>query len=171
MTSVSLALRTILGGLLVSLLLLLARDPADAATVTGNFQVKITIQNACAITSLNDLDFGTQNVLTSAVTGSTTLSVHCSNTTPYNIGLDTGTGAGATLAARKMTGPGAATITYSLYQNSGFTLLWGDVIGANTVAGTGTGGDQNYTVYGQVPAQSTPAPGLYTDTILVTVTF
>ncbi|WP_163468383.1 spore coat protein U domain-containing protein, partial [Klebsiella michiganensis] len=28
-----------------------------------------------------------------------------------------------------------------------------------------------YTVYGRVPVQTTPAPGTYTDTITVTVTY
>jgi spore coat protein U-like protein len=39
------------------------------------------------------------------------------------------------------------------------------------VSGTGIGSSQNYTVYGRVQAQTTPAPGTYTDTITVTVTY
>ena len=34
---------------------------------------------------------------------------------------------------------------------------------------TGNGTGQNYTVYGRVPPQTTPAPGTYTDTITVKV--
>ncbi|WP_280527698.1 spore coat protein U domain-containing protein [Ciceribacter thiooxidans] len=39
------------------------------------------------------------------------------------------------------------------------------------MTGTGTGLTENVSVYGRVPAQSTPAPGTYTDTIVVTVTY
>ncbi|MCE3520182.1 spore coat protein U domain-containing protein, partial [Escherichia coli] len=35
----------------------------------------------------------------------------------------------------------------------------------------GSGAAQPYTVYGRVPVQTTPAPGTYTDTITVTVTY
>ena len=39
------------------------------------------------------------------------------------------------------------------------------------VGATGSGVSQSFTVYGRVPAQSTPAAGSYTDTIKVTVTY
>lgn len=91
-------------------------------------------------------------------------------TTPYNIGLDAGTGTGATVAVRKMTS-GANAVNYSLYSDSGHTTVWGNTVGTNTVAATGNGSTQSYTVYGRVTAQTTPAPGTYTDTITVTVTY
>jgi spore coat protein U-like protein len=49
--------------------------------------------------------------------------------------------------------------------------VWGTTIGTNTVSATGNGASQSYTVYGQVPAQTTPAAAVYTDTITVTVTY
>jgi spore coat protein U-like protein len=51
------------------------------------------------------------------------------------------------------------------------TSNWGQTVGTDTVSSTGTGAVQSFTVYGQVPAQSTPAPGAYSDTITVTVTY
>jgi spore coat protein U-like protein len=144
---------------------------AGAATATGNFQVRITIQESCIVASTNPLDFGSQNVLAANVDQTTTLSVQCTPATAYNIGLDAGTGVGATEALRKMTGPGAATVDYTLYQNTGRTILWGNTVPTNTVAGTGNGAAQSYTVYGRVPAQTTPGAGSYVDTITVTVTY
>ena len=144
---------------------------AIAATATGNFQVRITIQESCIVASTNPLDFGSQNVLAANVDQTTTLSVQCTPGTAYNIGLDAGTGAGATEALRKMTGPGAATVDYSLYQDSGRTTLWGNTVPTTTVAGSGNGAAQPYTVYGRVPPQTTPAAGSYVDTITVTVTY
>jgi spore coat protein U-like protein len=99
-----------------------------------------------------------------------TLQLQCTNTTPYNIGLDAGTGSGANVAARKMTN-GANTITYSLYSDSGRTTVWGNTVGTNTVSATGNGASQSYTVCGRVPSQTTPAAATYTDTITVTVTY
>ena len=144
---------------------------AIAATATGSFQVRITIQESCAVVSTNMLDFGSQNVLTANVDQDTQLSVQCTASTPYDIGLNAGTGAGATEAVRKMTGPGAATVSYSLYQDAGRSVLWGNTVGTNTISGTGTGAAQPYTVHGRVPPQTTPGAGTYIDTITVTVTF
>jgi spore coat protein U-like protein len=66
---------------------------------------------------------------------------------------------------------GAATISYSLFSNAGRTTNWGNTVGTDTVASTGTGASQSFTVFGRVPPQTTPAPATYTDTITVTVTY
>jgi spore coat protein U-like protein len=66
---------------------------------------------------------------------------------------------------------GATTVSYALYSNGGRTTNWGNTVGTDTVSGNGTGASQNYTVYGQIPTQTTPAPATYTDTIIVTVTY
>jgi len=99
-----------------------------------------------------------------------TIQVLCTNTTPFNIGLDAGTASGATVTTRKLTN-GAATINYFLYSNSGRTTNWGNTVGTDTVASTGTGVAQSFTVYGRVPVQLTPTPGIYSDTVTVTLTY
>jgi spore coat protein U-like protein len=153
-----------------TLCLLPLAHSANAATVTSTFTVQMTVTSSCVINSASTLNFGSQGVLTANVDNTSTLQVQCTNTTPYNIGLDAGTGTGATIAARKMTS-GGATVTYSLYSDSGHATVWGNTVGTNTVAGTGNGASQSYTVYGRVPAQTTPAAGTYTDTVTVTVTY
>ncbi len=140
------------------------------ATTTANFAVQINITASCTIVSAAALNFGSQGVLVANVDQSTTLQVQCSNTTPYDIGLDAGTGSGATVASRKMTN-GASAINYSLYSDSGRTTVWGNTIGTDTVAATGNGAAQSYTIYGRIPPQTTPVPATYTDTIAVTVTY
>ena len=143
---------------------------AFAGTATTTMPVTMTITAGCTV-SATTLAFGTQSVLASATPANGTLSVTCTNTTPYNVGLDKGGGSGATITVRKMTGPGGATINYGLYQNSGFTTNFGNTVGTDTLAGTGNGTVQTITVYGQVPSQSSPAPGSYADVVNVTVTF
>ncbi|TIN25919.1 MAG: spore coat U domain-containing protein [Mesorhizobium sp.] len=143
---------------------------ASATTTTTNMTVQMTITASCTISSASTLNFGSSGVIAANVDQTSTVQVQCTNTTPYNVGLDAGTGSGATVAARKMTN-GASTITYSLYSDSGRTTVWGSTIGTNTVSATGTGSAQSFTVYGRVPTQSTPAPAAYTDTVTVTVTY
>ena len=41
----------------------------------------------------------------------------------------------------------------------------------NTMAGTGSGLAQIFSVYGRVPAQNTPSPGTYSDTVVLTISY
>lgn len=141
-------------------------------TNTSNFDVTMKIVANCIIAA-NNLDFGqSQGVLSTAVNVNSTLSVTCSNTTPYNVGLSAGTGTGSTGTTRYMSGTGGnlATIQFNLFQAAG-TTLWGNTQGTNTLGGTGNGNAQTLTVYGQVPAQTTPMPDTYRSTITATVYF
>ena len=158
------------GAALAACLMIPGAGPAYAASTTSTFAVQATITATCTINSASTLNFGTLGVLAANTDQTSTLQVTCTNTTPYNIGLDVGTGSGATVAVRKLTS-GGATVNYTLYSDSGRTTVWGTTIGTDTVAATGSGAGQNYTVYGRIPAQTTPAPGNYADTITVTVTY
>lgn len=143
---------------------------AMAATATSTFTVSITLQASCVISSTGPLAFGNQGVLNSAVNASSTLGVQCTSSTPFNVGLNAGATAGATTTTRLLSS-GANTVGYKIYSDSGRTSLWGNTVGTDTVSQTGTGAVQNVTLYGQVPAQATPAPGSYSDTVTVTITY
>jgi spore coat protein U-like protein len=152
---------------------------ADAAvysngTATATFIVSVTLQANCTI-SANPLSFGTNGVLSSAINQQTTVSVTCTNTTPYNVGLDAGSVTGSTVTNRLLagtaTGNTTTTIGFQLYQDAGRTVIWGGTQGTNTVAGTGTGTAQPLTVYGQIPTQATPRPDTYQATVTATVFF
>lgn len=143
-------------------------------TNTSPLTVTLTLLANCTITA-NPLNFGSTGVLAAAVNQQTTVSVTCTNTTPYNIGLDGGTVTGSTVTARLMagtaTGNTGTTVGFQLYQDSGRTTLFGNTQGTNTEGGTGTGSAQSISVYGQVPAQATPKPDTYTTTVTATVYF
>lgn len=143
-------------------------QPASAATATTTFQVTATVQATCLINA-NPLAFGTYTGTQADATS--TLSVTCTNTTPYNVGLDAGTATGATVTTRRMTGPSAALLNYALFSDSARTVTWGNTVGTNTVTGTGNGNAQTLTVYGRVAAGQFVAPGAYADTITATITF
>jgi spore coat protein U-like protein len=144
--------------------------PSNATTTTSTFTASITIQASCQVVSSNTLNFGTQGVLVANNDTTATFTVQCTNTTPYNVGLNAGTTAGGTVTTRLMAN-GANTVSYKMYSDSGRTTNWGNTVGTDTVAGTGNGATQTLTIYGRVPAQTTPAPATYTDTVTVTVTY
>jgi spore coat protein U-like protein len=98
------------------------------------------------------------------------LSPVCTNGTAYQVGLDGGLSSATDPTQRKMT-KGSEFVLYGLYRDAARTLPFGSTIGTNTVAGAGTGLTQSVPVYGRIGAQSTPSPGTYTDTVVVTVTY
>jgi len=154
-------------GILVSGALLAASAAAaQAATATNTFQARITIIAQCEITSPTDLDFGSQGLLNSNVDATATFNVRCNENLSYNIALDDGQNASG--GSSRMTDGNGHYVTYELYQDSNHSTLWD---ATNTVASTGTGVDQTFTIYGRVPPQSTPPVGNYSDTVTITVTY
>ena len=143
---------------------------AGAASYSFTFSPRIVVQADCRIIKVRKLKFGTHGLLTNNVDVRRRLRIRCTKGTPFDIGLDAGTGAGATTSVRKMSN-GGATIDYGMYKNKARTKNWGNTIGVDTKSGTGTGKNQNFSIYGRVPPQTTPAPGTYVDTITVTITY
>lgn len=136
---------------------------------SATFGVQATVPANCLIATQN-IDFGTAGILGSNVDATGQVSVTCTPATAYTISLNNGiTGTGPT--ARRMT-LGAQAVTYGLFKDNARSQPWGDATTpGSTVPGTGSGVTQAYTVYGRVPPQTTPSPGTYTDTVVVTVTY
>jgi spore coat protein U-like protein len=141
----------------------------DRQEATTSFNDTANVSPGCAI-SAGDLQFftytGAQRDARSEIT------VTCTNSTRWNVGLNPGTYPGATVTTRRMTGPRKnSPLAYGLYRNSARTQNWGETIGSDTESGTGTGAAQTLDVYGRVPASQSPAAGGYEDTITATLTF
>ncbi|WP_348635278.1 spore coat U domain-containing protein [Herbaspirillum sp. LeCh32-8] len=122
------------------------------------------------LVSGSTIAFGTYNTA-SQVDQAGAITVICTFGTSYNVGLDAGSGAGATTAVRKMTGLNGDTLNYALYRNSARSTLWGSSIGTDTLASTATGLIQTHTVYGRIPAGQAPRADLYSDTVTITLTY
>ena len=152
-------------GLLTSLALNL---PAHAATATSTIAVTATVQATCLNTA-TALSFGTYTGTQADATAVVT--VTCTNSTPYTVGLNAGTAVAATVTTRKMTGGAGVFLAYGLFTDAARTLNWGSTVATDTVAGVGNGAAQPITVYGRVPAAQYVAPGVYSDTIIATVTY
>jgi spore coat protein U-like protein len=151
-----------------ALMLGLSSTAANAATaINTTFNVTANVQATCLIAA-TPLNFGTYDGTLNNKTSN--VNVTCTNTTPYNVGLDAGTASGATVTTRKMVN-GANTLSYSLFSDSAETKNWGNTIGTDTVTGTGNGTSQALTVYGQIPASQYVTPATYSDTITATLTY
>jgi spore coat protein U-like protein len=164
---------------LLGLSLLCPSPAAFSVTKSATIGLNAEVLPACSAGStapvtlgqFGTLNFGTYfslNALVSATSsvGNGSLRVNCLLNTPYRVLLSAG-GSG-NVAARSMTGPAAAQISYNLYTSAAYTTVWDNITG---VTGTGTGADQYLQVFGRVPKQAAPTPGTYTDTITVTVSW
>ncbi|MDZ4376182.1 MAG: spore coat protein U domain-containing protein [Phenylobacterium sp.] len=134
------------------------------------FTFRAEISPACTV-SATSLDFGAVGLLNSPVTAQNAVNVRCTSGTAYTLGLGPGLNGGGPTARRLA--KGAERITYGIYKDSGFAQPWGEASqGASAIwSGTGSGVVQSYTGYGRAPAQATPTPGSYADTVVATITY
>ena len=135
---------------------------------TTTFTVTAFVVASCTMTTQN-LPFGNYaGRLTNMVA---LISVTCTSTTTFNIGLDAGTATGATVTTRRMTAGSGATLNYKMFRDAAHTVNWGSTVGTDTSSGTGTGSPQDFSDYGQIPAGQLVIPGAYADTIIATVSY
>lgn len=158
----------IVSATLAAVILASSAPASFAATASASLTISASVVASCTVVG-SAIAFGayTQTV----VNQSGSITVLCTNGTAYNVGLDAGTGTGATVSNRKMSAAGGGTLNYTLYRDAARTNNWGSTIGTDTVSGTGTGLLQTLTVYGQIPASQTPLAGSYSDTVTVTLTY
>lgn len=156
-------------------LLMAALTHAANPKITTTFAVTATLQPNCT-TSATALGFGTYTPGNGALAANSTITVNCTKSTAYTIALNPGTTTGDRFTQRLLAS-GANLLQYNLYTTAAFATVWGDGTG-KTATQTGTGAGKatasTFKVYGQLPdsaANQTAAPGTYTDTITVTVTY
>jgi spore coat protein U-like protein len=114
-----------------------------------------------------------------AVSTTATVTVVCNPwvitlTESYTIALSIG--GGSSYALRSMGGP-TPRLRYQLYRDNAATQIWGDgSAGTYTVSDSYTLGvifpiTRTYTAYGVIAANTLAAVGMYTDTIMITLTY
>ena len=88
----------------------LVAAPAMAETATSTFKVTITIQKACTVNAgaASDISLGTVAATETDLDGNNTITVNCSKTTPYYIGLAPSNA--ATDGAGEMAGTGVTPL-------------------------------------------------------------
>lgn len=152
--------------------LLIGPTCASLTTSGGSFAftASATVINNCLISATN-IAFTSTGVLSSALSATGAVTARCTNGDAYQITLNGGSSGNVSARQMQRSGGGGA-VNYQLYTDAGHTQAWGDGTGSTAVTtGTGTGNAVSIQVYGLVPAQTTPMPGSYSDTITATISF
>ncbi|MHC5595078.1 MAG: Csu type fimbrial protein [Nostoc sp.] len=161
------------------LLIASSAAPAMAGTASTPLGVTATVTANCLI-STAPVAFGSYDPVfanaSSPLTGTGTVTTTCTDGSAATITLGQGTNAftGSTdaLPLRQVTDgatPTAHFLSYSLYQDTTGTV-WGNTSGTG-VAVTGSGLPQDNTIHGSIGANQNQPAGLYSDSVLATVSF
>ncbi|WAT01083.1 spore coat U domain-containing protein [Rouxiella chamberiensis] len=168
------------GRLLLLLCILFSGMGAPCLAHAATLSVQATLLPACeagtvtsGTLSYGTLNFGNYASLSSVINATSaqlagSIRVKCVNGLSYKIAMDGGKSGDVT--NRKMVNATntSATVLYNLYTSAARSVVWDNTIGLSDV---GNGADQWHTVYGRVPSQTTPAAGIYSDTVNVTVSW
>ena len=147
--------------------------PATAATSTGTFTASTSVGSTCTH-SVSNISFGAY--LNLELTGDATITANCTNGTSASFGITTATdGTGNSYKLVRVGGSAATTNDYlqaTFFKESGFTNQLYASNNTITYTGTGSSGTAG-TIYGRVAASqgTDKAPGSFTKTITVTVTY
>ena len=155
-------------------------NPEAYSTCTGasysiasyGVQVSATNEAGCTV-STAPVAFGTVGSLDTMVDAQGAIELICTPGTAYAVGLGGGANgtAGGGGIERSMAN-GGNRIAYGLFRDAARTQAWfddptNDLNGASSMSGA----SQTIPVYGRVPAQATPLPGVYTDNVVVTISY
>jgi len=138
------------------------------AAATAPMEIMVTVVSSCAV-EVTPIDFGNYNGAQINRTGE--VNVSCNDGVPYAIGLDAGLHYDQ---ANRFMADGAGNMLPYRLTYAGAD--WGDIAVTDTypgdpVAGVGIGIPEAYTVEAMVFANQNASPGVYTDTVTVTVAF
>ncbi|CNI09595.1 spore coat U domain-containing protein [Yersinia pekkanenii] len=160
---------------------------ASTSPVSQTFTVNATVLSGCSLgggitdtSNFGTLDFGNIASLanvTNAISGlnSGTITIQCSGNPSVTLALNSGANTSGSITAgrRLLNSSTGEYLLYQIYQDSARTLIWGNGSNGGTTQLVATNGTVQYVIlYAQLFASSTqPTAGLYTDTLLVTVTY
>ncbi len=145
--------------------------------LTANF----VVPSLCQLNSTSTVDFDNINDIGMTkrdYTAQGAVNTTCNFGTPYSIYLGDGNNRIAG-GFRRMINSNNEFISYQLYKDSNYSTVWDATGGVTNVGGTGgvsktgTGSAQTTTVYGKIPQGTAIAsrPGVYSDSVVVTVTY
>lgn len=142
---------------------------SGGGAVTFFINVTASVLDSCLIASASDLDFGTVNSnVGQNIDRSSMITLSCPQGTPWALSLDGGVN--LTGLQRRMVNNRGEYIPYTLFRDSARTqpLNSGTVL---TGAGQGQTRSTLVPVYGRVPSRATLPAGIYSDHVIVTMTY
>jgi len=144
---------------------------AYATTQTATLNVSVTAVPACAMT-VTGIIFPNYYGLEVNANGDVT--VTCPVSISYQIALNAGQTNPIPASIRSVSNGSPTGIAYDLFQDGAYGIQWGDdflTFMASPLVDTGDGNAQTHTVYGRMFGGSVPTPGVYTDTVMVTLSW
>ena len=151
-------------------------------TPTGDlyfpFPVSATVPKKCEVTAQTaPINLGSKPASDKNILGNSIISIRCTNTTPYNIGLTPSPPNGNTSGGGLLNGTPGNTdkVPYQLFSDPARTKEWGNTASASSV-GNGVkgininGSAQNYPVYVTVPSADF-RPDNYSDTVTINLKY
>lgn len=137
-------------------------------TTPASFQVRAKVIPRCTVQATS-LDFGQTGFLDTFKDATNTINVVCTTAAAYSLSLGQGLAEATSPTERFMTHQ-QYRLRYGLYRDAARTQPWGWEP-EDRLIGVGTGATQRYRAFGRIPAQTTPPPGSYSDTVVVTVSY
>ena len=144
---------------------------AFSAEVTSTLDVSATVLEVCTVSTV-PVNFGDFNGATTIYSGGS-VNITCTDGVAYEIAMDGGLHKELGDNDRRMSG-GIYWLEYELFQDSSLTTCWGDDSYYRShpcmeKTGTGTGLEQQHTVYGELSGSQIVPADTYTDVVNVTV--
>jgi len=134
----------------------------------GSPGISASVPSGCRIMAISHLDFGTLSApLSSTHDQSASVALQCPAGTQWQVDL----GSGNHHASARRMASGSGYVAYQLYRNAARTQLWGSTVGGGTVSGTSTGALTTVPIYGRIPIQGGVTTGVYTDTVILTLSY
>lgn len=146
------------------------------STTVGSFafDVTATVNKQCNVGKATDINLGQVNHTQTSISGRTSFTMACTNSTPYVIGLSTTNGSttgSGTMKSKTSPTTNTDLVPYQLYSTSGANgIVWGTTTGINTISGVGTGLDVSRDIYVVAPSANYK-PDTYADTVTINVTY
>jgi spore coat protein U-like protein len=152
------ALQRVIFGTIFSAWLAVLPQPAFAAS--------------CTFQSVAGVSFGAYDVFSPSPNnnGVGRLTISCSGggSNRFNVALSAGQS--HSHVTRTMTS-GANTLNYDLFTDSACTVIWGDGTGGSSMMSVPKNSTTTLYIYGEIPPGQDVAAGVYTDSIIATVSF
>lgn len=143
-------------------LLLVANTAQGSQSSSSEMLVTATVSKLCNA-SATPLSFGNYNY--GGLSAGITVIVNCTIGTKYYIGVNQPDGMRAMLSDK------GEALVYTISQNSGGLKPLGNVIGQDTISGTGTGMPNMITIYAVIKEGQNVSPGVYKDNLDIVLSF
>lgn len=161
-----------LAAIVAATALSLSTSAAFSQTASGAMAVSMTVAAECTLAA-DPIAFGDQGLIATAVNITGDVTVQCTAGAPYQISMSIGSGTGATVAKRYMTGTTHGQLaSYTIHQGTATGTVWGITGGTDTLDSTGaTGSAEVLPFVAVLDAGQSVEADTYTDTVTATITY